>query len=81
MLSKAFPLGLLSCVASYKLIYLFNFIGVQLFYNCCCVGFKYIAEFQLYIYIHTHIHIHSFPDFFSRVDYYRILNSVPCAIQ
>ena len=55
-------------------------VGLQ-----CCVSFSRIAKLFSYIYVYVcvyvYIHIYMFFfRFFSSIAYYRILNTVPCAI-
>ena len=38
-----------------------------------------VAQFYVYTHTHTHTHVFFFR-FFSIVDYYKVLNIVPCAI-
>ena len=46
----------------------------------CCVSFRRTAKWFSYIYVYIYIYIFFFR-FFSIIVYYKILNTVPCAMQ
>ena len=51
-----------------------DFIGVQLIYNVVLLSDVQPSDSNVFVYIY------SFSDFFSIVVYYKIVNTVPCAI-
>ena len=56
------------------------FIEVWLIYNVMLVSGVQHSDLDMYLYIFTHTHIFFFR-FFSPIGYYKILSTVPCALQ
>ena len=59
-------------VLFFNYIFYWSIVDLQ-----CCVSFRCTAKWISY----TYTYIHSFYRLFSRIDHYRVLSRVPCAIQ